>query len=379
MATSRSRQKRDYEEEDEVMTGNVMPFPSDPVVNLITTPEWFAFVEKMMFAKVDVDVDALTAEFPEDQQRKRKGDFGKVLDYVPAKFIRERLNEVLGCKWAFFPIAEQMVKNPNPTWSKDDEEYRDSSKYIKILGVLAIPGLGVQAQYGVKKTLGFNESNDWKAAATDAFKKCAAAFGIEADYDIEDEGDDSVAEDIDLDDVEYDEDELAEALETEVTFGKYKDLTLEEILDEDPDYLEWLAGNAREKELRMAACIVLKSSQDKKKSRSKSRKSATSKKTSSKRTSAKSSVSKKSTSAKKKASNDEDEEDDEKSELIDQINEIFDESDDYDTVTIKELIKSISTSKRNPQGKKKLEELTVKELEALISVLTEDEDDEDDE
>lgn len=382
MATTSSRKRSKPVEED--YDDNIVAFPQNEnvAVSIMNTPTWFEFVYKMMASKNEVDVEALTAPFEEEYVRTRRGDFGKTLKYIPAKFIRERLNEVLQCKWSFFPILEQRVSDPFQTYRKSDEEYVDSAKYIKILGVLAIPGLGVQVQYGVKKTYGSTESTDWKAATTDAFKKCCAAFGIEADYDIDDEGDDENAPsgEVDLDEVEYDDDSLAEALETEVSFGKYKDFNMEEILDEDPDYLEWLAGNAREKAIRNSALIVLKYHESKKKSRSKSTKSASSKtrKTTSK-SSASSSKKTTSTRTKKHAPV---EDDDEREELIEQINEIFEESDEYDTVTIKELIKSISTSKKNPNGKRKLEDLNVKELKALVSVIADDDDeyeDEDDE
>lgn len=384
-ASNKKNNRKEYEEEDDddvIETKGAVPMDGGHVVGLINSPAWFDFVTKMMTVKVDIDVEALTKEFDEDQVRTRKGDFGKTLSYVPAKFIRERLNEVLDCRWSFFPLAEQRVVNPIKSYNKSTEEYYESAKYIKIIGVLAIPGLGVQVQYGVKKTYGSTEANDWKAAATDAFKKCCSAFGIEADYDIEDEEpDDNASPNIDLDDVEYDEDSLAEALEVEVTFGKYKDFTMEEILDEDPDYLTWLSENAREKEVKMAALIVLKSADDKKSSKSKGSKKGKGNAKKKESTSAKkgSSKTEKSSKSKSKKEEPEDEEDDERQELITEIQEIFEESNDYDTVTIKELIKSISVSKKTPNGKRKLEELTLKELQALANVLTDEDDDDDEE
>ena len=238
----------------------------------------------------------------------------------------------------------------------------------------------------MKKTYGYGESDDWKAAATDAFKKCCSMFGIEADYDIEDDDvdDDSEVESIDLDDVDYDEDSLNDALETEITFGKFKNLTLEEIYEEDPTYLEWLMENAKEKSIRENSAIVLKYFEDKDSKKKKSAKTSKSKSKSSsssssrtRKSSSSSSTSRKSSSKKREVEEEDDDEDenDERSELIANIEEIFEE-DEYDEITKKQLIQSVSTSKKNPKGKTKLSLLTEKELTSLLEVLVEDEEDE---
>lgn len=371
---SRSKRSEPEVEEDPDDVFEMPELKSFGPTHLINHPEWFSFVMKAMSMESDVDIEALCAEFPEEQQRTRKGDFGKDLSYVPAKFIRERLNDVLDCKWSFFPMVEERVVDPIPTYSKQDDVYRDSAKYLKVLGVLVIPGLGVQAQYGVKKTLGFNESDNWKAAATDAFKKCAAAFGIEADYEIEDDDESSSSAPtgkFDLEDVEYDDDSLEDALQTEISFGKFKDLNLEEIMQEDESYVEWLAGNARDEDVREAAQIVLKAAEDEAEAKAAKRKD---KKAGKSGKTAKPSKKPSKPSKREKEEEPDDDDDDAKptkEDLIDEVERIFGESDEYDTVTIKELIKSISTSKKFPNGKRKLEDLSEKELSSLITVISE--------
>lgn len=358
---------------------------------IVSTPAFYDFVLQVMNSDVEVDSEALREKFDDECERKRKVG-GKELTYIPSKFIKERLNTVLDGKYSFFILSEERVTDPLPRYDRNSDEYADSDCYIKVVGCLVIMGLGVQVAYGVKKTYGYGESDDWKAAATDAFKKCCSMFGIEADYDIEDSVDDEGGSkrELDLDDVEYDDDSLAEALETEVTFGKFKNLTLEEIYDEDPSYVEWLAENAHDEDMQDAAAIVLKYNDDQSGSKKKSAKSKTSgskkkssgsssKGKSSSRSSSKSKSSSSRLSSKKKAEEEEEDEvDDEIQELIDSIEEIFEE-DEYDDVTKKQLIQSVSTSRKNPKGKSKLSQLTQKELEALLEVLVEDDEDEDEE
>ena len=48
-----------------------------------------------------------------------------------------------------------------------------------------------------------------------------------------------------------------EAVNVKVTFGKHKGKTLGEIYSQAPDYVEWLAKNAREDVLRKAANMVM--------------------------------------------------------------------------------------------------------------------------
>lgn len=352
--------------------------------DIASSPAFFDFVLKVMSADVEVDTDALQESFDDECVRTRSVGYGnnkKELKYVPSKFIKDRLNSVLNCKYSFFILREERVTDPLPRYNRDEDSYVDSDCYIKVIGCLVIVGLGVQVAYGVKKTYGYGEPDDWKAAATDSFKKCCSMFGIEADYDIEDNVDDdsrrSSNKTVNLDDVEYDDDSLNEALETEITFGKFKNLTLDEIYEEDPSYIEWLVDNARDDDVRESSAIVLKYYEDQEASKKKSAKTKSSKRTTTRKKSSKTTTSRstKSKTSSRSKSNDEDEEeevDDERQALIENIEEIFEE-DDYDDVTRKQLIQSVSTNKKNPKGKTKLSSLTDKELSALLEVLVEDE------
>lgn len=352
----------------------------------------------------DVNLEYLREEFEEDLIKVREGGYGKEIQYVAAKHYRDKLNDVFNHKWSFFPITSEVIDEPQfRRYNKDDNEYEwlDGSPYVKVLGCLIIPGLGIQMQYGVKKVQGDTESDAIKAATTDALKKCCEQIGMSVPYDEEDNydgsnnssgGGKSERVDIDIDDVEFTDEELEEALEVEIGFGKFKGQTLEDIVEDEPEYLEWLYQKANEQEVAEAAAIVYKNYLDEeeaKKAKKKSRRSgrqgsgAKSERTSksSKRTSSKETKSTKSTkstsaSAKKKEKvSPEDEE--ERQELLDTITEIFEEDENYDEVTIQSMVAGVSISKKYPQGKTELEQLTLSELNKLSEALVDDFEDED--
>lgn len=53
-----------------------------------------------------------------------------------------------------------------------------------------------------------------------------------------------------------------DAENTKINFGKYKGKTLEQILDEDKNYVEWLKDNARDEAVRKAATMMLTPKKD---------------------------------------------------------------------------------------------------------------------
>lgn len=242
---------------------------SGSVFDISSHPDFFRFVTDIMSVDKKIDIAGLTAEFDEDEQTTNTVA-GRKLTYVKSRVLRKRLRDFTGGNYSFMILSEQRVSDPLPRYDRENKEYVDSPAYIKVVAMLAIPGLGVQIQYGVKQTFGVGESNDWKAAATDAFKKCCQGFGLEATYDEDNEDNASPngsnkapqKSDDDLEDslgeLEFDQELYEEALEEEVNFGKHKGLTLGEIWDEDPSYVEWIAKNAREEEMQEMALMVIK-------------------------------------------------------------------------------------------------------------------------
>ena len=364
-------------------------------------------IQVMNMDNEDMDLDVIKEEFNEELIKTREGAYGKDIQYVAAQHYRERLNRAFNHRWSFMPIYDELLEEPQyRRYNKDDNEYEwlDGTPYVRVLGALIIPGVGIQMQYGVKKIQGDNEDNAWKAATTDALKKCCEQIGIQVPYDDTDEdyssgGGNKREGEIDIDNLEYTEEELEDAFDVVVSFGKYKDDTLEDIVDEDPDYVKWIYENAREQDMADAAAIVYRWYLDEEAERKKSKRNKRNEKSSkssksndrnsrnkksddrSERKSSKKSDESK--SSKTKTTKDSSvkknklsaEEQEEMDELIETIQDAFDEDDSYDDVTIQSMIAGISISKQHPQGKTDLQQLTLPELRKLADVLVDEIDD----
>lgn len=366
---------------------------------LMSDPKFVELAIKVMEMEAEIDEDMLLP-FTEDDEdengnkivKTRKGDYGNMISYVPSKYVRERFDKAFNRKWSFFIYGEQKEDEPVDKWSKKDEEYVDGDKYIKCIGMMIIPGLGIRMEYGTKKIWGATEASDWKACKTDAFKKCCEAFGIYMDYDISDDEESDEEDDnssksskgkkskLNLDDIEYTDDELEEALETTVDFGKYDGSTLSEIYEDDEKYIEWLAKEARDEDLQFLAKVILKYNAEQEAEKSSRRnKNNRSSKNSNSKSKGKSSSSrrgrdeddeeedeepKKSSKGKSRSKSKDD--DDEKEALLDAISE---ELENYDKVQARGLISSSSISSKYPKGKTKLNDLTLNELRELADVL----------
>lgn len=112
------------------------------------------------------------------RQRPAKG--GGTWDYVSGGYVRKVLNLMFGWDWDFKVLSEQII-----------------GQQVVVKGELTCRANGraiVKHQFGCKDIIcrkgttdALNIGNDFKAAATDALKKCAAEIGIAADiYNKED-------------------------------------------------------------------------------------------------------------------------------------------------------------------------------------------------
>ena len=106
------------------------------------------------------------------KQRPAKG--GGVWDYVSGGYIRKVLNLMFGWDWDFEIMHEQIVGS----------QVLVKGKLTCRVGERSI----VKMQFGGKEIMykkgtqdPLNVANDFKAAATDALKKCAAELGVAAD------------------------------------------------------------------------------------------------------------------------------------------------------------------------------------------------------
>lgn len=120
---------------------------------------------------------AIHEETPKEYVKVREGRMGRSFKYVETGYVIKRLNEVFNHLWSFEIVEENIYMKAN---------------HISVKGQLTVhigPELSVsKTQYGgadiklSKKTRKpLSISDDKKAAASDALKKCASLFGIASD------------------------------------------------------------------------------------------------------------------------------------------------------------------------------------------------------
>ena len=111
---------------------------------------------------------------PKQYVHTRPAKGGGTWDYVSGGYIRKVLNLMFGWDWDFEIMSEQLL----------GKQVIVKGKLTCRVGERAI----VKMQFGGKEIMyrkgteePLNLANDYKAAATDALKKCAAELGIAAD------------------------------------------------------------------------------------------------------------------------------------------------------------------------------------------------------
>jgi hypothetical protein len=113
--------------------------------------------------------ELLEKPFDPEQIKQREGNFGKMLDYVEAHAVIQRLNNAFESEWSFHIIKHEILK--------------DSDEVI-VLGELKAGDI-VKTQFGSSlitraKDTGniISLADDLKAAATDALKKASTLLGV---------------------------------------------------------------------------------------------------------------------------------------------------------------------------------------------------------
>lgn len=111
----------------------------------------------------------LEKPFGPGQIKQREGNFGKMLDYVEAHSVIQRLNDAFDAEWSFTVLKHEILS--------------DTDEMI-VLGQLNAGGI-VKSQFGSTRITRSRQSgemvslaDDLKAAATDALKKCATLLGV---------------------------------------------------------------------------------------------------------------------------------------------------------------------------------------------------------
>lgn len=112
-------------------------------------------------------VSILQTPFTSEQVKKRKGLWGKTLDYIEGHSVIARLNEAFESDWSFTVVEHHIL----------DEE-------VVVLGRLTAGNI-VKEQFGSNKITKDSETgrvlcvgDDLKSAATDSLKKCASLLGV---------------------------------------------------------------------------------------------------------------------------------------------------------------------------------------------------------
>ncbi len=113
--------------------------------------------------------ELLEKPFDKGQIKQRRGWNGATLDYIEGHAIIQRLNEAFEGKWSF-EVHDFDVK-------RDEDE-------VLVLGKLSADGI-VKMQFGSSQITRDKETkeiislgDDFKAASTDALKKCATLLGV---------------------------------------------------------------------------------------------------------------------------------------------------------------------------------------------------------
>jgi len=113
--------------------------------------------------------ELLEKQFSSEQIKQREGNFGKKLDYIEGHAVIHRHNEAFEAEWSFSILEHWILK--------ETEE-------VLVVGQLRA-GDVVKTQFGSSRITRARESgepmslaDDYKAAATDAIKKCASLLGI---------------------------------------------------------------------------------------------------------------------------------------------------------------------------------------------------------
>ena len=113
--------------------------------------------------------ELLEKEFESSQIKQREGNFGKKLDYIEGHCVIARLNAAFESEWSFSILEHRILE-------QTDE--------VLVVGQLRA-GNVVKTQFGSSRITRARESgepmslaDDYKAAATDAIKKCASLLGV---------------------------------------------------------------------------------------------------------------------------------------------------------------------------------------------------------
>ena len=113
---------------------------------------------------------ALAAPFPEESVKKRRGSFGKPVNFVCGSAVVARLNDCFDGDWSF-AIVEHRVLSTG-----------EVLVHGKLTALSIIKEAFGKAAPAISRETGevLSEADAYKAAATDSLKKCATMLGVAA-------------------------------------------------------------------------------------------------------------------------------------------------------------------------------------------------------
>lgn len=119
---------------------------------------------------------------PQEHRFSRKGKGGGEFEYVTGVYIQKVLNYIFGWNWDYEIVKQELIGDVSEPWcqiittGRLTVKNKDGSTVSKMQNGRA-DVKHLKANPKIPMDLG----NDYKASATDAFKKCASMFGIASD------------------------------------------------------------------------------------------------------------------------------------------------------------------------------------------------------
>lgn len=168
--------------------------------------EVFQIAPEQVNYNLDATKKVLKEKLKPEWIKKRKQGSTE-LSYIGGNTVIHLLNAAFNYQWSFEIVLDEVVQsvpkpaytgwgqNKKPVLNEDGTHKMEAQPpYLKVLGRLTVPGLGVREQFGSKIFIGgaTEQESAFKSASTDALKKCASLFGIglelygDEEYDFED-------------------------------------------------------------------------------------------------------------------------------------------------------------------------------------------------
>src|SRR5436190_14583943 len=141
----------------------------------------------------EAQVDFLMQRTPKREIKMRQGRGGMQFAYVEHGYVTERLNLVFGFNWDFEIVDKQILEDEVIVEARLTVRTPNSQTIVKT----QFGGADIKRHAsGPRSGRPLSIADDYKAAASDALKKCASLLGIGLDLYGRDRPDDSAAQEV---------------------------------------------------------------------------------------------------------------------------------------------------------------------------------------